>query len=135
MDLKNSKIKYTSATQIIGEWKYISDETYTYGDYNIVANWAYSLTFNDDGTVVIKRDGYVTNYQMWHNDSPVEYTCAYTIAETAEAGVYAITFSALPGAGECTVTGFALTNACSIVDVTFDSVSLVIDGTAQTFTK
>lgn len=31
--------------------------------------------------------------------------------------------------------GFALTNACSIVDVTFDSISLVINGTAQTFTK
>ncbi len=132
------KEEVTAASAIVGEWIYKTTETYTHpGNDTWTCTWTYGLTFNSDGTVTIVYDGWVEGMiDDWHNsDDKKTYTCAYTVAETAEAGVYAITFSALPGAGECTVTGFALTNACSIVDGTFDSVSLVIDGTAQTFTK
>lgn len=127
------KEEITAASAIVGEWSCQVGDPIPFGNFTCYNT--YVLTFEED-TVTIEYGEYVPDYSMWKDQSAKKtYTCAYEIAETAEAGVYAITFSALPGAGDCAVTGFALTNACSIVDVTFDSVSLVIDGTAQTFTK
>ncbi len=127
------KEEVTAADAIVGEWNCQVGDPIPFGNFTCYNT--YVLTFEED-TVTIEYGEYVPDFSMWKDQSANKtYTCAYEIAETAEAGVYAITFSALPGAGDCAVTGFALTNACSIVDVTFDSVSLVIDGTAQTFTK
>lgn len=127
------KEEITAASAIVGEWSCQVGDPIPFGNFTCYNT--YVLTFEED-TVTIEYGEYVPDFSMWKDQSANKtYTCAYTIAETAEAGVYAITFSALPGAGDCAVTGFALANACSIVDVTFDSISLVINGTAQTFTK
>ena len=126
------KEEISAASEILGNWTYSTAEATVVGNFTVYKT--YMITFNNDGTAMITYGDYAKDYSMWQNEANnVTYMVSYTLAETAEDGKYVIVFSAFPGASN-EIPGFAIENACYMVE-TFDSISLVISGEAQTFTK
>lgn len=126
------KEEISAASEILGDWTYSTAEATVVGNFTVYKT--YMITFNNDGTAMITYGDYFKDYSMWQNEANnVTYMVSYTLAETAEDGKYVIVFSAFPGESN-EIPGFAIENACYMVE-TFDSISLVISGEAQTFTK
>lgn len=119
----------TAANQIVGDWTYATEDTYMLGDF--VATYTYQFTFNEDGSVDVLYDGYIDG-MGWHNADPVTYTCYYSIATTAEGGAYAIM---LISGGLCEVPGFDVAAAAASLNEALDTLTITIDGVAQSLTK